>query len=133
MMLFFPSAYYDRSIVDSRCLLFAAEKIPKNRRSQHRYQIVAAEAMEGMAKRLEELHPDRFRFHKTSWGKFPDGTDNIEVGGRVVACGRGCVCLNACFSPTRWRLGLGGCVGAAKKSGCCCPVSRFLFSRVRPS
>ncbi|CAN0312585.1 unnamed protein product, partial [Hapterophycus canaliculatus] len=20
-------------------------------------------------------------FHKTSWGKFPDGTDNIEIGG----------------------------------------------------
>eukprot|EP00752_Nemacystus_decipiens_P018353 g16464.t1 len=53
----------------------------KSRRSQHRYQIVAAEAMEGMAERLEELHPDRFRFHKTSWGKFPDGTDNIEIGG----------------------------------------------------
>lgn len=60
------------------------------RRSQHRYQIVAAEAMEGLAERLEELHPDRFRFHKTSWGKFPDGTDNIEVGA-VGGCmlGRG--------------------------------------------
>ena len=23
----------------------------------------------------------RFHFHKTTWGKFPDGTDNIEVGG----------------------------------------------------
>ncbi|CAM9564493.1 unnamed protein product [Pylaiella littoralis] len=53
----------------------------KSRRSQHRYQIVAAEAMEGLGERLEELHPDRFRFHKTSWGKFPDGTDNIEIGG----------------------------------------------------
>lgn len=51
----------------------------KQRRSQHRYQIVAAEAMEGLGQRLEALHPDRFRFHKTSWGKFPDGTDNIEV------------------------------------------------------
>lgn len=47
--------------------------------SQNRYQIVAAEAMEGLAQRLEERYPDRFRFHKTSWGKFPDGTDNIEV------------------------------------------------------
>ncbi|CAM9731253.1 unnamed protein product [Ectocarpus sp. 13 AM-2016] len=37
--------------------------------------------MEGFGERLEELHPDRFRFHKTSWGKFPDGTDNIEIGG----------------------------------------------------
>ncbi|CAM9850376.1 unnamed protein product [Ascophyllum nodosum] len=53
----------------------------KSRRSQHRYQIVAAEAMEGIARRLEEVHPERFRFHKTSWGKFPDGTDNIEIGG----------------------------------------------------
>lgn len=26
-------------------------------------------------------HDDSFRFHPTHWGKFPDGTDNIEVGG----------------------------------------------------
>lgn len=52
-----------------------------NRRSQHRYQIVAAEAMEGLAKSLEKQYPDRFRFHKTRWGKFPDGTDDIEVHG----------------------------------------------------
>lgn len=51
----------------------------QTRRSHHRYQILAAETMEGMARRLQELYPDRFRFHKTRWGKFPDGTDNIEV------------------------------------------------------
>lgn len=62
------------------CTQHAVGRCGNNRRSQHRYQILAAEAMEGMAERLEELHPDRFRFHKTSWGKFPDGTDNIEVG-----------------------------------------------------
>ena len=26
-------------------------------------------------------YPDRFTFHETSWNKFPDGTDNIEIGG----------------------------------------------------
>lgn len=25
--------------------------------------------------------PERFIYHPTKWGKFPDGTDNIEVGG----------------------------------------------------
>jgi hypothetical protein len=28
-----------------------------------------------------QKYPDRFSFHATKWGKFPDGTDNIEVGG----------------------------------------------------
>lgn len=32
-----------------------------------------------MAKELETRYPDRFRFHKTRWAKFPDGTDDIEV------------------------------------------------------
>ncbi|CAM9295406.1 unnamed protein product [Phaeothamnion confervicola] len=53
----------------------------REQRALQRYQIVAAEAMEGLARSLEEKHPARFRFHPTSWGKFPDGTDNIEVGG----------------------------------------------------
>jgi len=34
-----------------------------------------------MAKRLVDSDPKRFRYHKTEWGKFRDGTDNIEVGG----------------------------------------------------
>jgi phosphoribosylpyrophosphate synthetase len=30
---------------------------------------------------MEETYPDRFTFHPTRWAKFPDGTDNIEIGG----------------------------------------------------
>lgn len=54
------------------------------RRSQHRYQILAAEAMEGMAKSLQDHYPDRFRFHPSTWDKFPDGTDNIEVSAIIL-------------------------------------------------
>lgn len=50
------------------------------RESMH-YQIIAAEAVEPLARRMEELHPDRFTFHSTKWNKFPDGTDSIELGG----------------------------------------------------
>ena len=46
-----------------------------------RYQIIAAPVCEPMARRLQAKYPERFRFHPTYWGKFPDGTDNIEVGG----------------------------------------------------
>jgi hypothetical protein len=31
--------------------------------------------------RLFQAYPDRFTYHPTTWGKFPDGTDSIEVGG----------------------------------------------------
>mmetsp|Transcript_102398 Transcript_102398/g.153464 ORF Transcript_102398/g.153464 Transcript_102398/m.153464 type:complete len:372 (-) Transcript_102398:117-1232(-) len=51
------------------------------KREAMRYQIIAAEACEPLARKMEELYPDRFRFHPTSWDKFPDGTDNIEIGG----------------------------------------------------
>jgi ribose-phosphate pyrophosphokinase len=37
--------------------------------------------MESLAESIVKLYPKRFLFHKTNWGKFPDGTDNIEVGG----------------------------------------------------
>ena len=30
---------------------------------------------------MEQTYPDRFTFHKSSWKKFPDGTDEIEIGG----------------------------------------------------
>ena len=50
------------------------------RESMH-YQIIAAEAAEPLARRMQETFPDRFHFHETKWGKFPDGTDNIEIGG----------------------------------------------------
>ena len=29
----------------------------------------------------QERHPKTFRYHATKWGKFPDGTDNIKIGG----------------------------------------------------
>jgi hypothetical protein len=51
------------------------------KREAIRYQIIAAEECEPLARRMEEANPDRFTFHRTTWGKFPDGTDNIEVGG----------------------------------------------------
>jgi len=45
------------------------------------YQVIASEATEALARRMEETHPDRFTFHPTNWDKFPDGTDCIEIGG----------------------------------------------------
>jgi len=53
----------------------------REKQSRKRYQLVAAPAWEALALRMEKAYPERFHFHKTSWGKFPDGTDNIEVGG----------------------------------------------------
>jgi ribose-phosphate pyrophosphokinase len=52
----------------------------RNRQSI-RYQIIAAPACESMASRLVTTHPARFTYHPTKWEKFPDGTDNIHVGG----------------------------------------------------
>eukprot|EP00981_Chlorochromonas_danica_P002548 scaffold487_cov178-Ochromonas_danica.AAC.36 len=46
-----------------------------------KYQIVAAPGMEGLAESIVAKWPDRFLYHKTQWKKFPDGTDNIEIGG----------------------------------------------------
>jgi phosphoribosylpyrophosphate synthetase len=46
-----------------------------------RYQIIAHPAQEALAKKLEASNPKRFIYHPTQWGKFKDGTDNIEVGG----------------------------------------------------
>jgi ribose-phosphate pyrophosphokinase len=37
--------------------------------------------MEDLAKSIVKRNPNRFYLHKTKWDKFPDGTDNIEVGG----------------------------------------------------
>lgn len=37
--------------------------------------------MEGIAATLVRTYPHRFQYHVTSWKKFPDGTDNIEIGG----------------------------------------------------
>ena len=46
-----------------------------------KYQIIAAPAMEELGANIERLYPKRFKLHKSSWKKFPDGTDQIEVGG----------------------------------------------------
>jgi hypothetical protein len=51
------------------------------KREAIRYQIIAAEACEPLARRMSQQYPDRFTFHPTTWDKFPDGTDNIEIGG----------------------------------------------------
>jgi ribose-phosphate pyrophosphokinase len=45
------------------------------------YRIIAAAECEEMAQRMGDALPDRFSYHPTKWGKFPDGTDNIEIGG----------------------------------------------------
>jgi phosphoribosylpyrophosphate synthetase len=50
-------------------------------RESMRYQIIAAEVCEPLAMRMAQKYPDRFTFHPTNWLKFPDGTDNIEIGG----------------------------------------------------
>jgi len=46
-----------------------------------KYQIIAAPAQEPLARRLSQQYPSRFTYHSTSWGKFPDGTDNISMSG----------------------------------------------------
>jgi phosphoribosylpyrophosphate synthetase len=46
-----------------------------------KYQVIAAPGMENMAQNIAAMHPDRFMYHKTQWGKFADGTDNIMIGG----------------------------------------------------
>jgi hypothetical protein len=46
-----------------------------------RYQIICHPAQEALAKKLQASNPKRFFYHPTEWGKFKDGTDNIEVGG----------------------------------------------------
>jgi len=51
------------------------------RNKDSKYQIIAAPGMEAMALRIVEQHPGRFLYHETQWGKFPDGTDNIMLGG----------------------------------------------------
>jgi len=48
---------------------------------EKKYVIIAAPGMEEFAKRLIKSDPNRFQYFETSWNKFPDGTDNIFVGG----------------------------------------------------
>jgi ribose-phosphate pyrophosphokinase len=46
-----------------------------------KYQIISVPSMKEIGERLVNKYPTRFRLHDTKWNKFPDGTDNIEVGG----------------------------------------------------
>jgi len=48
---------------------------------QLQYEVLSIDIYEKLAVELVQAQPHRFRFHKSSWGKFPDGTDNIELGG----------------------------------------------------
>ena len=45
------------------------------------YRIIASPATEPMALQIAKLSPDRFTYHPTNWDKFPDGTDDITIGG----------------------------------------------------
>jgi ribose-phosphate pyrophosphokinase len=62
-----------------------AQQIMYNQQSRRResmhYQVISAEASNPLARRMEESYPDRFTHHETKWNKFPDGTDNIQMGG----------------------------------------------------
>ncbi|KAL7558109.1 hypothetical protein ACA910_020057 [Epithemia clementina (nom. ined.)] len=51
------------------------------RRETIQYQIIAAKETEDLARRMEQACPERFTFHESQWNKFPDGTDQIEIGG----------------------------------------------------
>jgi len=48
---------------------------------KYQYEVLAADVYEGLATKLQERYPSRFRYHKSSWAKFSDGMDNIELGG----------------------------------------------------
>ena len=45
------------------------------------YVILASAAMHSTAERLVAADPSRFEYHVSKWRKFPDGTDNITLGG----------------------------------------------------
>mmetsp|Transcript_58987 Transcript_58987/g.133580 ORF Transcript_58987/g.133580 Transcript_58987/m.133580 type:complete len:228 (+) Transcript_58987:102-785(+) len=45
------------------------------------YEVLACDAYEDMARRLSAAFPDRFTYHHSKWATFPDGSDNIELGG----------------------------------------------------
>ena len=49
--------------------------------SKVRYQVIAGPNMESFAEDIVKLYPSRFKYHKTEWEKFPDGTDKIVIGG----------------------------------------------------
>ena len=48
---------------------------------EKKYVVIAAPGMEEFAKELVASDSKRFTYFETQWKKFPDGTDNIYVGG----------------------------------------------------
>eukprot|EP01041_Mallomonas_annulata_P000232 gene232-421_t len=55
---------------------FHSESMP-----ERSYTIFSAEAYSRYVRKLQDLNPSRFTYHEISWGKFPDGTDNITMAG----------------------------------------------------
>ena len=47
------------------------------------FKILASPSRDGMAQAMCAHQPERFEYHPSSWGKFPDGTDHIKLGGFV--------------------------------------------------
>jgi len=45
------------------------------------YEVLAAAVYDDLAMEMQKRYPSRFRYHKSSWAKFSDGMDNIELGG----------------------------------------------------
>ena len=76
------------------------EYFKRSRCRTRRYQVLAHPVMEEMALKLCELSPDRFMYHRSSWKKFADGTDNIHIGGFQVILDL--QCTHACSQ--RYRL-----------------------------
>lgn len=51
---------------------------------RHRvYSVFSAAAYSELGKQFERHDPRRFKYHDISWGKFPDQTDDIRIGGFV--------------------------------------------------
>mmetsp|Transcript_1301 Transcript_1301/g.1592 ORF Transcript_1301/g.1592 Transcript_1301/m.1592 type:complete len:368 (+) Transcript_1301:2-1105(+) len=72
----------DSSSISNKITMQCKEdEIITKKKEGRRYQIIAAEVWESLAERMEEKYPEKFRFHRTVWNKFPDGTDNITIGG----------------------------------------------------
>lgn len=45
------------------------------------YIVFSVEAFNHVAERIQNTYPDRFVHLPINWGKFPDGTDDITIGG----------------------------------------------------
>ena len=65
-------SFYNRS-----CAQFANLDI----KMEKKYVVIAAPGMEEFAKALVATDSSRFTYFETQWRKFPDGTDNIYIGG----------------------------------------------------